>query len=280
MIEAFKKVGYIDGVNMAGGGYLFHDIPRMEWVHDIINLVEQFYSKNGNSRVILICHSMGAPFSYFLLQTAGDEWVKKYIYKMIYISPAWMGSVKSLNFMFDGIDHTVPIAGKIFAPLSRHFPSAFFLLPWADAFKGLIMASSPSKNYTYDMIPDILKDVGLNDVDDKLQASLYGFIQKFDNYAKPPPVPVITYIGRGLKTPSQLVFKKDLKPLDPDGRWDHDGLLYDDGDGTVPWQSLKYPTEKWTKMGADVKTIYYDNGEHVKMLYDEKLIQSIIDEAC
>jgi len=279
MIEALKKVGYIDGVNMVGGGYLWHEVPTDEWAHRLMSLVEDMYSKNGNTPVIMVCHSMGAPFSYFMLQTAGDEWIKKYIHKLIYVAPAWMGSLNALNFMFDGFDHAIPIAGKVLAPLSRHIPTVWMLLPWADAFKGDTMATSPSKNYTFDMLAELLKDIGADYVDEKLESTM-GIYSKYNNYAKPPPVPVITHLGTGLKTVESIYFKKDLKPCDPDGTWTEDGRNYGDGDGTVPIKSLKYPTEKWAAMGVDVKTYYHDGGEHVKMLYDPDIIQSVVDEAC
>jgi len=279
LIEAFKKVGYTDGIDMVGGGYLWYGAPTVEWSHRLMSLVEDIYAKNGNSRAILVAHSMGAPFSYFMLQTAGEAWIKKYIHKLIYVSPAWMGSLNALNFMFDGFDHAVPIAGKVLAPLSRHVPSVWMLLPWADAYKGDVMATSPSKNYTFDMVADLLKDVGAEYVDEKLETTM-GVFAKFNNYAKPPPVPVITHLGKNVKTVASIEFKKDVKPCDPDGSWNHDGRIFGDGDGTVPAKSLKYTTDKWAAMNCDVTTVYHDGAEHVKLLYEPDLVQSVVDEAC
>jgi len=278
MIEAFKKVGYVDGVNMAGGGFHWIDAPNVEWVERMKKLIEDFYEKNGNT-VVLVAHSMGCPYTYYFLQTAGDAWVKKYIHKLIVVSPAWMGSVKALDFMFDGFDYGVPIAGKVLAPLARHVPSVWMLLPWADAFKGKIMATSPSKNYTFDMLAELLKDVGADNVDAKLKTTM-GVFDKFDNYAKPPPVPVIALLGRNVDTVTQLNFKKDVVPCDPDGTWTADSRTLGDGDGTVPADSLRYPTDKWAAMGADVQVHYFDKAEHVKILYTDEVINMVVNEAC
>jgi len=279
MIQALENVGYIDGVNMAGGGYQWYDVPTEEWAHKIMDLIEDMYSKNNNNPVVVVSHSMGAPFSYFMLQTAGDAWVKQHIHKLIYVAPAWMGSPKALNFMFDGIDYKIPIAGKALAPLSRHVPTVWMLLPWADAYKGKIMATSPSKNYTYDMIEDLLNDIGAQDVEAKLKTTM-GVFNKYNNYENPPPVPVITYMGRNVDTLSTLVFKKDIVKSDPEGTWTDDSVLYGDGDGTVPAESLRYPTDKWASKGADVETHYIDKAEHVKILYNQDLINAVIAEAC
>jgi len=279
MIEALKKVGYVDGVNVAGGGFHWYQPPNAEWVQRMMALIKDLYEKNGNTPVILVAHSMGAPYSYYLIRSVGDDWMKKYVHKIFYVAPAFMGSVNALNFMFDGFDYKIPIAGKVLAPLSRHVASVWMLLPFADAFKGEIVAYTPHKNYTFDMIPDLLKEIGVPDVDAKLKTT-QGILLTFNNYDRPPPVPTEFILGRGLPTIHALKFKKDIQKCDPDGNWDIDGRENGDGDGTVPAESLKYCFEKWRDMGAETSVHYIEKGPHVGLIYDQRVIEMVVNAAC
>jgi len=280
MIKALEKRGYVDGVNMAGGGFLWYEPPSDEWAKQAMELIENLVNKNNGVPAIIVSHSMGAPVSYYLIKYAGDAWVKKYVHKLIYVSPAWLGAVKALDIMFDGFDYFLPIAGKYFAPLARHLPGCWMLLPWGgEAFKNMTLATTPSRKYTFDQLVDLLTAAGAGDVAGKLKAT-QGVFEKWNHYSEPPPVPVVSYMGYGKDTVVGITFKNDIKPADPDGEWTHDGRVLGNGDGTVPEESLRYVTDKWASMGVDVTTHFIKGGEHLDLLRDSSIVDAVVDEAC
>lgn len=277
IIKKLTALGYVDGVNMTGAGFDWKDVPSDEWVARVKDLVETVVANNGGCPAVLIAHSMGCPFSYYFMMKMGEEWVKKNVHMFIPTSPAWMGAVKALDVMIAGLDYNVPLAGKYFAPLLRHIPTVWLLLPWEDAYPNIPLATTPSKTYYFADLVQLLNDGNATDVEGKLKATRGLFEQWGRNYAKPPPVPVRAFVGHGKNTVISFKFKKDIVPHDPEGVWDTPTRIKGDGDGTVPYQSLVYATEKWAKMeGRDVKTFFYDKMGHVPLLRDSDIIDEII----
>jgi len=278
MIEKLEDLGYKDGENLVGGGYDWKNMPKQEWLDKLKDLIEGMVKKAGQKAVI-VGHSMGCPFSYYFLRKMGDDWVKKYIHMYAPMAPAWMGATKALDVMLEGLDRDLPVAGKYFAPMMRHVPSLWFLLPWKDAFKGDILAMSPHKNYTFDQLETLLNDGNASFVEGKLKAT-QGMFAEFNNYEKPPPVPIRAFIGHGKNTVTSLVFKDDIKPHAPDGSWESCTRIYGDGDGTVPIKSLVYVTDKWKTKGADLKVFMYNKMGHLPLIKDSYVIKDLIREIC
>jgi len=279
MIEKFKSIGYVDGDNLLGAGFDWKDLPTDEWVNKVKKLIEDAYAKH-KEKIVLITHSMGCPYSYYFLREMGEKWVEKYIHMYIPMAPAWMGAVKALDMMLLGVDRDVPIAGKFFAPLIRHIPSIWFLLPWAEAFKNMTLATSPNKVYSFDQLQELLNDGNASFVEGKIHAAT-AFMKKYKHYDKAPNVPIRAYVGRGKNTVLGLQFKSDIKPHDPDGVWESCSRVMGDGDGTVPLESATYATNKWMKQGVkDLKVYTYDDMGHLPIVKDADVIQSVIDQFC
>jgi len=210
----------------------------------------------------------------------GEEWIKKNIHMYIPMAPAWMGAVKALDVLLNGIDREVPIAGKYFAPLVRHIPGVWFLLPREEAFPNMILATSPSKNYSFGQLKDLLNDGTAGYVDGKIRAAMR-FFEKYKNYDVVPPVPVHAFVGRGEDTVLCLNFKSDIRPHDPDGAWEFLNRTLGDGDGTVPTQSATYVTNKWiNEKKGDVQVFTYDKMSHLGIIKDDKVIEDVIGLFC
>jgi len=224
---------------------------------------------------------MGGPFTYYLLKTLGDEWTRTFVKKVIFVAPAFMGSPKAIDAMFNGVECTLPINTDFLGPLARHLPTAWMLFPWATAFGdgNDIFATTPHKVYTFKQINELLKDVGMTDADLMLNETRK-MIDKWNEYSEPLPVPVITHLGTGMQTTKSLSFNQDLFHQDPDGKWPHSGHGYCDGDGTVPLVSSSYPTIKWKRMGRDVQTFFHPGAEHLAILKTNEVINNVINEAC
>jgi len=279
MIEKFKSIGYVDGENLLGAGFDWKDLPTSEWVNKVKALIEGAVKKYGK-KVVLITHSMGCPYSYYFLMQMGQDWVKKYIHMYIPMAPAWMGAVKALDMMLLGVDRDVPIAGKYFAPLIRHIPSIWFLLPWKEAFKNMTLATSPSKVYSFDQLEELLNDGNASYVEGKIGAATR-FMKPYNNYEKAPAVPIRAFVGRGKNTVLGLKFKQDIKPHDPDGVWESVSRVMGDGDGTVPLPSATFATDKWMNQGGnDVKVFTYNDMGHLPIIKDADVIDKVLEQFC
>jgi len=281
MIETLKSIGYVEGVNLFGAGYDWKNTLSDNYLKELQVLIEKAVKSTG-SKAVLITHSMGCPFSYYFLRRMGDDWVQQNIHMYIPIAPAWMGAVKALDMMLMGLDNSFPIAGKFFAPLMRHIPSIYFLLPKAEAFPNMVVASTPSKNYTFENLADILIDGNITDARDRIYAARWQFDKYCNNYEEPPPVPVRGFVANGKNTVIKLEFAKDFQPHGPDGDWeDVKNRQYEDGDGTVPLRAALYALEKWKNAGHDVEVqIFVAKDGHVGILKDPELVEKVIEQFC
>jgi len=278
--EAFENLGYQDGVNMTACGYDWRHTPSEEWAAKCRGYIEKMVESSGK-KAILIGHSMGGPYSYYLLRSAPSGWVEKYIHKYITASPAWMGATRALDAMFTGVGHMLPaVLSDLFAPLARTIAGLWFLLPWKDAYQDIPIVKTPNNSYTSDDMVKVLTLQGLADVDLKYK-SARSIFTKFNNFDMLPNIPVITSYGTDLDTMHTLVFDEELTPHDPDADWKHPDHLYGSGDGTVPEISLSYATNKWKKLYPDRNITYFKvvNTSHIDIVTHEPFINMVINEA-
>jgi len=280
-INTFKEHGYQDGVNMTACGYDWRHVPSAEWASRCRGYIEKMVESSGK-KAILIGHSMGGPFSYYLLRTAPSGWVEKYIYKYITASPAWMGAPRALDAMFTGIGNYVPsVIGNIFASVARTISGVWILLPWKDAFKDEPIAMTPENSYTCDDIVKILTLMGLPDVDPKYKSARATF-SSFNNYDEMPNVPMITSFSTDIDTYHTLVFAEEFSQSDPEGDWKHPkSYLGGSGDGTVPELSLAYATNKWMMKYPDRNITYHKLSglNHQRIVMEPEFINMVLNEA-
>jgi len=280
-INTFEDHGYKDGVNMTACGYDWRHAPSEEWAKKCRGYIENMVNSCGK-KAILIGHSMGGPYSYYLLQTAPAGWVEKYIHKYITASPAWMGAPRALDAMFTGLGSYVPsVIANIFATVARTISGLWILLPWSDAFGNTPIVMTPQNTYTCDDVVKVLTTVGLSDVDLKYKSARAVFTS-FNNYEEMPDVPMITTFSTDLDTELTLVFGEELSKHDPNEDWKHPkSYLHGAGDGTVPELSLSYATNKWMKKYPDRNITYYKVSQinHQQIARGPEFIQLVLDEA-
>lgn len=68
-----------------------------EFFTNLTTLIENTYVKNGNTKVVVIAHSMGGPLTLVFLRQKTQAWKDKYIKALISLSGAYAGSVKALK---------------------------------------------------------------------------------------------------------------------------------------------------------------------------------------
>ena len=285
MIQKFESIGYVDGVNLFGAGFDWKQSPNDKWANDMKNLIEKAYETNNQTKVVLVTHSLGCPYSFYFLTKVEKEnkgWIEKYIHMYVPMAPAWMGAVKAFDFMLLGVDVDVPIAGKYFAPLMRHLPSLWFLLPKKEAFPNTVLATTPSKYYLFDDMEDLFNAGNLSYVEGKLRASKGEYFDLIDDYNTLPyeNLTVRQFMGCGKDTVVGLDFVEDIKPHDPDGTWESCKRVMGEGDQTVPVQSLTYAPNKWIERGYDVEVYKYSGLAHVELIQDKEVIEMVIALVC
>ena len=81
----------------------FHFADEMQdYVNDLANLVVEAYEQNDNTPVILIGHSMGNPYTLYMLNKQTQAWKDKYVQAHIAVAGPWGGAVKTLRLMASG----------------------------------------------------------------------------------------------------------------------------------------------------------------------------------
>ena len=73
-----------------------------ELMKDMKTLVEQTYTMNNATRVILMGHSMGCPVLLYFLHQQTQAWKDKFVRSLVTLSGPWGGAVKTLRLMASG----------------------------------------------------------------------------------------------------------------------------------------------------------------------------------
>jgi len=323
VIEELIKYGYEDGENLISAGYNWMALPSDEWIENTRIRIETMVNKtDGKEKAVIIGHSMGCPFSYYFLMKMGDDWIKKYIHMYIPTAPAWMGALPPLSILFlsyysradfkrmdsvleDFLSYffdpniydilTNPLVFPVIktalitamASLGsklRNIPTLWLLLPWKDAFPSdMILAYTPSKNYTFSELETLLRDKGFENYMQKLK-STQGLFSQWNNYDKVPPVPVKVFYGKNQPTIIGLNFSQDFKTFSTREPFESSDVTMSStksyGDGTVPLESLRYVSDKWKKKGADVEVFEDDEATHLGILQIDDIVQEIISQFC
>ena len=95
-------------------------------------LIEETHDNNGNQAVMLVSHSMGAPYTVHFLRTVNQAWKDKYIKAWTTISGCFGGSVKAVQAYVSGDGFGIPSIldkPRVLRHFQRTFPSLAFILP-------------------------------------------------------------------------------------------------------------------------------------------------------
>jgi len=256
-------------------------------------LLKKLVKENNGKKVVLISHSMGCPFTYYLFMKKGDQFVKDYIHTWIPTAPAWMGAPKALKAMFN-FNLLEDLGGKTpfwkwkkeqdravlhVTPLTRKIPSVWFLLPQEKAFGDKVILKTPKKEYKFNQIKEILNTIGGSGYADGRFDEAKTPFKTINNYEKKPPVPIYVAYGKGEKTAMKLELKEELDEWNLDKEWPLSIVRYGDGDGTVPIQSLSFFNNQHPK-DKDVKELSYENADHVGILEDDRYLLNALNLAC
>lgn len=283
IVESLVNLGYKKGVDLVGAAYDWRHLPDEAWFERTRLLIEKTVSHAGR-RAVVVAHSMGALRMYAMMMRQSLEWRVKHIARFVPACPPWAGSPKSLQSFFSGygVAGFFPLNGKFFAPVARRIPGDLFLMPRGFGWPlGATAVFTPTRNYSYDEMADILNDAGMKDAHAQVAAARAP-LSPFGAYDALPGIGVTCLISPGRDTLQAMKFKDDLVKSDPLGDWpDPEKLVKGPGDGTVPLTSLRYACDKWARAGQDSVVVEFTPAlGHFLMLKNQKVIDTLISIAC
>jgi len=277
IIESLKAVGYTPGTNLRGAPYDWRFPPDYHLAGlypQLKELIEDTYSKNGNTQVNIVTHSMGGPtFTYFLNEMP-KEWKQKYIRSFIPIAGPWAGSPKALRAIISGDNLGIEFLGLSvvnrlqFRKLGRSSGGLISLLP--DPFfwgNNQILVRTTNRNYTSWDIADLLKDLGAT-----TSAAIYKNVKSLFPSMKAPEVH--THCLYGTNKPTEIEYTY------PNSNWDEDPTeinTSDQGDGTVPLKSLQQCQTWSTQQSETIEIKEFDESDHLSVLQDQNVVKYVLD---
>jgi len=250
LIDKFEDLGYVDGDNMVGASYdwryyRFNEYKhKRNWYEDTKQLIINTYNKYG--KVVVITHSMGGLMFYKFIDIVGQQFTDKYIDNWVAISAPFLGAAKTMAAAFPGDSLGLPLTAKRLRPICRRIETIPFLFPNGGTAKYgndiLLKVKSTGKTYNADQLVELVKS--LNDKDfqeNALHVIEHGMKEIFlkHNYQVPFGIKMNCLISSGEETIKTVEMENESYDSDHT-------LIYGDGDGTVPIQSLEF----CKKMGA------------------------------
>ena len=240
--------------------------------------------ENGNRKVAIVVHSMGAPVILYLLTQSGvvtQAWKDQYIGNFIPISGAWAGGNKALEVLISGLSSIYRGPGDIFnlflrlqdfimapfTPIIRSFQSIYFLLPHPSVWENTILVSTPTQSYTASDYEQLFSDIGLTDGYAKYQG-----VENINKNFPSPNVPTHCLYGVGVDTPERFHYTKPF----PKGANEDPEVIMGDGDGDVSTNSSEVCL-RWAHNngGHSFKSMTFDRVDHLAIISNEDVLGEI-----
>ena len=236
------------------------------------------YHENGNRKVAIVAHSMGAPVILYFLTQSGvvtQAWKDQYIGNFISLSGAWGGGNQALEVLISGFSAVHRGPGDIFnfffhfqdfitvpfTPIIRSFQSIYFILPHPFVWGNTILVSTPTQSYTASDYEKLFSDIGLTDGYAKYQG-----IENINKNFPSPNVSMHCLYGIGVDTPESFHYTKPF----PKGANEDPEVIMGDGDGAVNLKSSEVCLH-WADNngGHSFKSMTFDRVNHLSIIYDK-----------
>ena len=260
------------------------ELQRIGYYGDLKSLIETMYRENGNRKVTIAAHSMGAPLTLHFLTQSGvvtQAWKDQYIGNFIPISGAWSGGNAALQFQISGLSAVSRGPGDMFnfffraqdfitdpfTQILRSFQSIFFLLPRLSVWGNTVLVTTPTRTYTASDYQQLFSDIGLTD-----GFSMYQGIENINENFPSPNVPTHCFYGVGVDTPESFRYSKPF----PNGANDDPEVTVGDGDGAVNLKSSEVCL-RWANNngGRSFKSKTFDGVEHMAIVNNEDVLREI-----
>jgi hypothetical protein len=281
-IALLVKAGYTIGKNLRAAPYDWRVSPA-QYQSDfkaLKQLIERTYDMNGNRSVALASLSMGGSYTILFLNTfVSQAWKDKYIHSWTSFCSPFGGSpiaVAALASSFNkfGMPWYILSSSQMLS-MTQSFGSIYWLIPFEQLYNDMIIAITPTQNYTSADFEQLFQRLG-----NAQGADMYSHMQ-FARTMQAPGVAMNCIHGWNISTPHQVLYtSSDLYSSDAT-------FITGDGDGTVPIKGLSI-CDKWQQDQKQPITTYpianMEHGSDVKNPIAMKIflsslgIESVYDE--
>ncbi|CAH1105701.1 unnamed protein product [Psylliodes chrysocephalus] len=261
-------LGHKRNVTVKGAPYDFRKAPNenVDFFTKLKTLIEDTYTENNNTPVILIAHSMGGPMSLTFLNRQSQSWKDKYIQSLITLNGVWGGSMKAIKVYAIGdnlgsyvLRESIMRAEQITSPsLAWLLPSKLFWKP------DEILVQTDKKNYTVNDLEEFFKGIGFTDGWEMRKDT-----EPYQINFHPPGVEVHCLYGSSVDTVERLYYKPGTFL---DG---YPTLIYGDGDGTVNRRSLEGCLHWRSLQKQKVFVQELPKVDHLQILHDKTMLKYI-----
>ena len=260
------------------------ELQRRGYYDNVKGLIETMYRENGNRRVTIAAHSMGAPIMLHFLTQSGvvtQEWKDQFIGNFIPIAGAWSGGNEALQFEISGLTAVNRGPGDMFnyffrpqdsisdpfTPILRSFQSIHFLLPRPSVWGDTVLVTTPVRSYTASDYQQLFSDIGLTD-----GFAMYQGIENINRDFPSPNVPTHCFYGVGIDTPRSFRYTSSF----PEGADKDPQVMMGDGDGAVNLLSSEVCL-RWANNngGRPFRSMTFDEAEHMAIVNDEDVLREI-----
>jgi len=113
LINALKKIGYVEEVNLDAAPYDWRLPPsiveeRDNYLTETMDKIQRMVLRNNGLPVVLLCHSMGCKMGHYLLNfikdhpKGGEEWIERYIHTFVVVGAPHLGVSKTIRASITG----------------------------------------------------------------------------------------------------------------------------------------------------------------------------------
>ncbi|KAK8871332.1 hypothetical protein M9Y10_007052 [Tritrichomonas musculus] len=269
LIKFFVKNGYELGKNLFASPYDWRLAPLFVddfWIK-FRNQIENAYHLSNGQKVTLLGYSMGC----FMIQqflasekllkqnkdkmingrkvytaikdenaTISQEWIDKYIEKVVFLAPSLSGTLKVYDSMQRRFSPLVPfLRTKSVADMTTSTHGIYSHWPNLEVFKGLYLVRAPDgKNYTVEQLRDLVYNYS------NISTEFVPIMDISIDLQRNAPIDI------GEKIPLAIIYNSKIPTtsfLDYKNGWNHDPIriLNGKGDGTIPSRGIKYICDNW-----------------------------------
>jgi len=293
--ELVNEKGYTRNVNIRGAPYDFRKAPNemSDFTAAYVQLIEDTYSLNGNTPVVLMAHSMGNSHTLYLLQGQTQAWKDKYIKAYVALAGPFGGAVKTLRAIISGDNMEVGVPMKAFQlshtsdPLTMRrlmrMPSVAWLMPYETFWsEDEVLVQAPDRNYTVTEYRKLFTDIEFTD-----GYSMRADTQDLVDPLTPPGVNVYCMYGQNVSTTQFFRYNEQKGWWNTISGWFGsatnwfdsypDSIDLPDGDGTVNRRSLEGCTRWVGHQDQMVNVTSFDNTDHMEILDKKSVLDHLMN---
>ena len=260
------------------------ELQRRGYYDDVKELIETMYRENGNKKVTVVAHSMGAAiFLHFFTQSGvvTQAWKDQYIGNFITLSGAWAGGNEDIQAEISGLglinNRPDDIFGffsfiknwirKTLKPILQSYQSTAFLLPRPSVWGNTVLVTTPTQSYTANDYQKLFNDAGFTD-----GYAMYQVIENVNKDFPSPNVPTHCFYGVGVDTPWSFHYKKSF----PAGANEDPEVTMGDGDGSVSLPSSEVCL-RWNNNngGYSFRSMAFSSTDHLQIMKREAVLKEI-----